>query len=273
MDTSPSKRRVLGPVDVNARKPMAGLKPEVPKAIMSPTGLSQPDQSALKRPLNQEPLHQERPLVQPAKRQRTSISEDTQYSARDQEQAAIMDSRDNDGGNSRDSDAERQHSDFSDEEDSMFDNSMLDASQVTAITEPEVEVEVPVPFNPLSTVWVPTPRPRSTMTREETRQNVEKLRLRLRLAAYKVRTGQTDVPLEELKIKPLGPIGSFEPSLPPLPPRADAGAEDEEQRERPATATRKALPTAPSHRRGGSCGQAHPPPSKEPLMRPSSSKT
>lgn len=58
------------------------------------------------------------------------------------------------------------------------------------------------------------------------------LRLRLGLASYKVRTGQTDVPLDQLKVKPLlganKSIRHGQPSLPPLPRTArvngDSGA-------------------------------------------------
>ncbi|KAL7819345.1 hypothetical protein V8C44DRAFT_317777 [Trichoderma aethiopicum] len=57
-----------------------------------------------------------------------------------------------------------------------------------------------------TTTTEPTPatRPRA-LTREQAREKAEILRLRLGLAGYKLRTGQTSVPLSELKHKPLPP--------------------------------------------------------------------
>ncbi|KAJ2906785.1 hypothetical protein MKZ38_010776 [Zalerion maritima] len=46
----------------------------------------------------------------------------------------------------------------------------------------------------------PAPRRGVLVGREETRRRVEKLRLRLGLASYKVRTGQTDLPLDRLAV-------------------------------------------------------------------------
>ncbi|PTB66338.1 hypothetical protein BBK36DRAFT_1200785 [Trichoderma citrinoviride] len=51
---------------------------------------------------------------------------------------------------------------------------------------------------------IPTTRPRA-LTREQAREKAEILRLRLGLAGYKLRTGQTSVPLSELQRKPLPP--------------------------------------------------------------------
>ncbi|KAI6783946.1 whi5 like domain protein [Emericellopsis cladophorae] len=55
--------------------------------------------------------------------------------------------------------------------------------------------------------WVssttPGASPTRTLTREQARERAEILRLRLGLASYKVRTGQTNVPLEDLVQKPL----------------------------------------------------------------------
>ncbi|KAG9257216.1 uncharacterized protein F5Z01DRAFT_648036 [Emericellopsis atlantica] len=55
--------------------------------------------------------------------------------------------------------------------------------------------------------WVssttPGTSPARTLTREQARERAEILRLRLGLASYKVRTGQTNVPLEDLVQKPL----------------------------------------------------------------------
>ncbi|KAK3375426.1 hypothetical protein B0H63DRAFT_526675 [Podospora didyma] len=98
------------------------------------------------------------------------------------------------------SDRTRSASPRSDDNDtySIFDTSGMDNSQVTTLTEPDLA-------GPLSVVALPAARlarPR-TLTREEAREKAEILRLRLGLAHYKVRTGQTDVPLERLQLRPL----------------------------------------------------------------------
>ncbi|KAK7751299.1 hypothetical protein SLS62_006705 [Diatrype stigma] len=99
---------------------------------------------------------------------------------------------------------------------SIFDNSAHDISQSTVVTEPDVTppppppapapapapagiVVAPLATLPLPTLPPPAPSQRPAMTREEARQKAEILRLRLGLASYKVRTGQTEVPLERLQ--------------------------------------------------------------------------
>ncbi|KAL6866931.1 hypothetical protein J3F83DRAFT_94989 [Trichoderma novae-zelandiae] len=68
---------------------------------------------------------------------------------------------------------------------SLFDSSTI--TTATTITEP-----------------LPTTRPRA-LTREQAREKAEILRLRLGLAGYKLRTGQTSVPLSQLQRRPLPP--------------------------------------------------------------------
>ncbi|KAI1395149.1 hypothetical protein F4819DRAFT_204862 [Hypoxylon fuscum] len=238
MDTSPSKRRVLGPVDVNSRTPGAASKLDGSKAQLqvSPTA---------KRPLDQEPMVHYQPsqhtLSQPAKRQRVSISGEDAISI------------------SANEEHQRQRSDSPEEEDSlMFDNSTVDNTQATTITEPDTLMPLVLP--------PPPPRRQPSMTREEARQKAEKLRLRLGLASYKVRTGQTDVPLDQLKVKPIwfgrarsntAPQSQEKPSLPPLPrpvsARGDADVETEDERRARLVATaRSALPSLPPRSRGQS---------------------
>ncbi|KAI1372974.1 hypothetical protein F4677DRAFT_232657 [Hypoxylon crocopeplum] len=257
--SSPSKRRVLAPVDVNSRSPAAFSKLETGKKPMSPIA-----RSPAKRPLDHEPVqHQQRPSAQPIKKQRVSAGEDFQPLAVDEELGAREDSRDGD------CDAERQRSDSPDEESSIFDNSVIDTSQDTTITEPDAEVVARTP---------PAP-PRRQLTREEARQKAETLRLRLGLASYKVRTGQTDVPLDQLKVKPLLLGGDsryrqLELTLPPLARpirevvegvRDENGNEDEDEDEdrdsmqaRLAIVARRALPTAPPPSRGDNLGLVRP---------------
>ncbi|KAK4123672.1 hypothetical protein N657DRAFT_690371 [Parathielavia appendiculata] len=83
---------------------------------------------------------------------------------------------------------------------SVFDTSAVDTSQATILTEPDTSapaLTVPPP------AAAPVPRSNSRLTREQTREKAEILRLRLGLASYKVRTGQTDVPLDRLEARHL----------------------------------------------------------------------
>ncbi|KAI1409549.1 hypothetical protein F5Y13DRAFT_92009 [Hypoxylon sp. FL1857] len=257
MDTSPSKRRVLGPIDTNSRN--SPSKTQL---------LNQPSYNTTKRPLDQEPVLQAPrwQLLQPAKRQRTSIDGGDAQPVPEIRECSVRRDPLNDENTSastnsddRDSDADHQRSESPDEESSIFDNSAIDTSEATTITEPDAEVAAPTPPAP--------PRRQRAMTREEARIKAETLRLRLGLASYKLRTGQTDVPLDQLKVKPL-PGGSGksirdekdeQPSLPPLPrpwPISLSSRErgEDEQQSRPTTATRKALPSAPPSHRADSFG-------------------
>ncbi|UKZ51536.1 hypothetical protein TrVGV298_005296 [Trichoderma virens] len=80
---------------------------------------------------------------------------------------------------------------------SLFDSSAGDASWTTT-TEPDIMAATTA-----ATLLAGT-RPRA-LTREQAREKAEILRLRLGLAGYKLRTGQTSVPLSELQRKPLPP--------------------------------------------------------------------
>ncbi|PTB46244.1 uncharacterized protein TrAFT101_004290 [Trichoderma asperellum] len=80
---------------------------------------------------------------------------------------------------------------------SLFDTSAGDASWATAPTEPDTATTA------ADTLLTAT-RPRA-LTREQAREKAEILRLRLGLAGYKLRTGQTTIPLSKLQRKPLPP--------------------------------------------------------------------
>ncbi|KAF5644722.1 whi5 like domain protein [Fusarium tjaetaba] len=77
---------------------------------------------------------------------------------------------------------------------SVFDTSANDNSWATAATEHDTAA-VPTTVQPTQQT--------ATLTRQQIRQRAETLRLRLSLANYKVRTGQTTVPLSELQQRPL----------------------------------------------------------------------
>ncbi|KAG8424429.1 hypothetical protein J3458_001221 [Metarhizium acridum] len=81
---------------------------------------------------------------------------------------------------------------------SLFDTSAAegDFSWATTATEPDAGIVADAPA-------LLAPRQRGTMTREQAREKAAILRLRLGLASYKVRTGQTTVPLADLQRKPL----------------------------------------------------------------------
>ncbi|KAL2201546.1 hypothetical protein P885DRAFT_26849 [Corynascus similis CBS 632.67] len=89
---------------------------------------------------------------------------------------------------------------------SVFDNSAVDNSQVTILTEPDATGPAPAPGPAAAPLPAPAPRTRPRLTREQAREKAEILRLRLGLASYKVRTGQTDVPLDRLEARLAGGV-------------------------------------------------------------------
>ncbi|KAL2159589.1 hypothetical protein VTH06DRAFT_2158 [Thermothelomyces fergusii] len=171
---------------------------------------------------------------------------------------------------------------------SVFDNSAVDNSQVTVLTEPDAAGPNPAPVSLQAPL--PAPRAQSRLTREQAREKAEILRLRLGLASYKVRTGQTDVPLDRLEARLAGAAGhargpsssfshgqtqsqgqstyrgpttSVSASFPP--PRATTAAAGTTQREH-----RRPLPGAPVRRASVGTERAHyaspaPPSRRQPL--------
>ncbi|RSM03098.1 hypothetical protein CEP52_007572 [Fusarium oligoseptatum] len=110
---------------------------------------------------------------------------------------------------------------------SVFDTSANDASWATAATENDAVPARTSTSAPAS----PAPTSRGTLTRQQVRQRAETLRLRLSLANYKLRTGQTAVPLSELQRRPLLPraINVRSPTPPPAAaaaPESDIGEKD-----------------------------------------------
>ncbi|KAI1504243.1 hypothetical protein F5X99DRAFT_372946 [Biscogniauxia marginata] len=262
MDASPTKRRVLAPLDANTKSPAAG--PRLPASKLEIPRASTPsDSGSLKRTLDQENVPQS---PTPAKKPRvSSAGGNIQSTTLEADKNALQ----KDPGHVK---RERSVSPAeAADSSSIFDNSAIDTSQDTTITEPDAEVSAP----PLP---VPAPPPRRpAMTREEARQKAEVLRLRLGLASYKVRTGQTDVPLERLKLKPLPDQASPQqrqrqrqrsqsPQLPRLPspsPRRSIPGDGcnrhtpQERSKEPGTTQRKALPAGPLQRSSSGLSQAH----------------
>ncbi|KAM0436717.1 hypothetical protein ACHAPT_002428 [Fusarium lateritium] len=111
---------------------------------------------------------------------------------------------------------------------SVFDTSPNDASWATAATEPDASTTRAAAPTSTSAPASPAPTSRGTLTRQQVRQRAETLRLRLSLANYKLRTGQTAVPLAELQRRPLLPraIHVRSPTPPAGPESDDGGAKD-----------------------------------------------
>ncbi|RYP69410.1 hypothetical protein DL770_008247 [Monosporascus sp. CRB-9-2] len=199
MEASPSKRRVLGAIDANTRSPATtvsrslaskhdAIKPRV--SVASPRVPSE----GKKRPLAAEQHEAPRQTAEerrPAKKPCLPSAEDDQ---------SPLQEADDFPAEQTSQETEQQRS-MSPADSSIFDSSAHDISQSTVMTEPDAEGTAgaagPLPAPP------PPPPQRPPMTREEARQKAEILRLRLGLASYKVRTGQTDVPLERLQVRPL----------------------------------------------------------------------
>lgn len=161
METSPSKRRVLGTLDANVQSPATNKS----LGQLKTTHLSH--DSGNKRSL-------EEAGPPPAKRVCTPVK--PQPSLAEGEATPAHDAMDDTA---------------SPEASSVFDNSAVDVTTATCTTELDAEVPPPSP---------PRLR-RPTLTREEARQKAEILRLRLGLAGYKLRTGQENVPLERLQVR------------------------------------------------------------------------
>ncbi|KAH7329368.1 hypothetical protein B0I35DRAFT_473981 [Stachybotrys elegans] len=174
--TSPTKRRALAPLDANAMSsPKTDLKATAAAAASYTTSTSPAAATIL-------PLAKSSPLRDAEGRKRHALAETSDASP-----AAKKTCRE------RDEDSRsRSHSP---DTSSVFDTSAGDASWATTATEPDNMAE---PVAPVIT------RPRA-LTREEAREKAQILRLRLGLASYKVRTGQTSVPLADLQMKPLPP--------------------------------------------------------------------
>ncbi|KAI0201496.1 hypothetical protein F4808DRAFT_459983 [Astrocystis sublimbata] len=185
---SPSKRRALAPVDANTRSPLgpsrlSPSKPDASKPKMA-LGTSPTRSSPSKRPMEQE---SDQEASESAKKRRISVAGAGSHSPH-HERSPTKDV----------SNAQRPRS-VTPEDSSLFDNSTINNSQATLISEPEVDAAaITAP-----TAAAPTHTRQRSMTREEARQKAEILRLRLGLASYKVRTNQADVPLERLQVRPL----------------------------------------------------------------------
>ncbi|KAH7354155.1 hypothetical protein B0T11DRAFT_320960 [Plectosphaerella cucumerina] len=194
--TTPAKRRALAPLNANAMSPVPklGLKPTMQQAGRSPTkGVS-----GLKRAFqvggenDTENVVAKKQCHEPARATTTVQRSMSTEGQRTTDEVVKEPMTHADPPRARQETQQHRPRSTSPDASSVFDNSLTDtshdAAEDTALTEPDA---------------TPAPRPRRIMTREEARQNAQILRLRLGLANYKVRTGQTDVPLERLQVRPV----------------------------------------------------------------------
>ncbi|OAA55593.1 Transcription factor Nrm1/Whi5 [Niveomyces insectorum RCEF 264] len=197
---SPVKRRVLAPLDANAAaSPAAGGKQPatttaaasrprlVPASLSTAAGVSSP---SAKRSRSQEDGHDRATAATgttPKKICRTDVPRSTLLTSprppQDQQQQQPSPP------------PQRLPSPPSPAASSVFDLSTtatVDTSLATALTEPDVGS--PHAYDASA----------RAIARDLSRQRAEILMLRLRLARYKLRTGQVDVPLEQLRVVPAG---------------------------------------------------------------------
>ncbi|KAB5558293.1 hypothetical protein GE09DRAFT_1118636 [Coniochaeta sp. 2T2.1] len=203
--TSPTKRRVLGSLDPNASpRPNARLdakqvsnnnagdSPLKKVAVFSASPSSQP--AANKRPLLFGELPPHGDLLHPAKKV-------CQKNSR-RDMAGQQSSPDGENGRDQINTAPERRQSASPEPSSVFDTSALDTSQATNITEPDVVAITAAAAAAVSTLGpIPRSPTRPRLTREKAREKAEILKLRLGLASYKLRTNQTDIPLDQLELQ------------------------------------------------------------------------
>ncbi|KUI59231.1 hypothetical protein VP1G_06441 [Cytospora mali] len=227
---TPTKRRVLGALDVNVQ-----MSPRSPKVLGSPlkkgssrettAGLSRHATPSPRKAISKEASPKKRPLGEEASVHpiaKKLCSETTTKTEVDipsvnvevvEKHAMVQDADEVDPAASQPTGGRRS---ISPDASSLFDTSVMNTSQDTTITEPDTDAPntttttatapVSIPASVLDTLTslpLPPPPPRRVPTREEFRQKAEILRLRLSLATYKVRTGQADVPLEKLQVRPV----------------------------------------------------------------------
>ncbi|KAK3692501.1 hypothetical protein B0T22DRAFT_15497 [Podospora appendiculata] len=266
MSTSPSKRRVLADIDPNASlsfsSPKAPLAWKQAKADpVTPGTITSTSRTQTRTPS---------PDVEPRKRDLAMEGEPAAKRACIEANSRPRSQDVKPEPESQESPARRRSS--SPTASSVFDNSAIDTSQVTTLTEPDAEhapAAAPAPpAVPIPTVDAASPAQRRStprLTREEAREKAEILRLRLGLANYKVRTGQTDVPLEQLQVRHL-PDG-FQRRLAAAAAAQSALFQRHASQSSPAQSTRHPLPGAPT-RRASEAGDAAPPPRQQRQQQP-----
>ncbi|KAJ0116524.1 hypothetical protein J7T55_007504 [Diaporthe amygdali] len=234
---TPTKRRVLGSLDVNVQ-----MSPKSPGLAGSPLkrgsreaslSLSHCASPSPRKPASKDVSPKKRPLdeataTQPAVKKLCSDdaagavpAPDATDAAAAGKQQTVQNSDEDEPSASQPTTGDRRS--VSPDASSLFDASGMNTSQDTTITEPDLDAPITVtaptvPAAPIAPVTAPTssisnafvsplppppPQTRRITTREELKQKTEILKLRLSLANYKVKTGQVDVPLERLQVRPV----------------------------------------------------------------------
>lgn len=242
---TPTKRRVLGSIDVNIQmSPRSSKVSGSPlKKVTSREGTATVPRHASpspRKPSSKQATPKKRPLeggrgsVQPVSKKLCSeftAATTTEVSAPAnvkpvQKHAAVQDVDEDEPSASQPTAGRRS---ISPDTSSVFDTSGMNTSQDTTITEPDTDAPITItttataPASTPSSVTEtpsslppPPPPPRRVPTREEFRQKAEILRLRLSLATYKVKTGQTDVPLDKLQVRPVPGMARHRTPLPSM---------------------------------------------------------
>ncbi|KUI65448.1 hypothetical protein VM1G_00916 [Cytospora mali] len=241
---TPTKRRVLGALDVNVQ-----MSPRSPKVFGSPlkkgssrettAGLSRHATPSPRKAISKEVTPKKRPLGEEASVHpiaKKLCSETTTKTEVDfpsvnveavEKHATVQDADEDEPAAPQPAGGRRS---ISPDASSLFDTSVMNTSQDTTITEPDTDapittttttVTAPVStpasiLDTLTSLPPPPPPPRRVPTREEFRQKAEILRLRLSLATYKVKTGQADVPLEKLQVRPVPGMTTRRTPLPSM---------------------------------------------------------
>ncbi|TLS29549.1 hypothetical protein PpBr36_00430 [Pyricularia pennisetigena] len=186
--SSPSKRRVLGDLDVNVSSPKRKnmLKTAAPGAKPESSLLSEETRKRRFAAMAGNATTENEQLKRTCLDSTTADEENFPAAAQQlQQQQQVPDESDS------------QQAAASPAASSVFDTSAHDTTLATTVTEPDTDGP-----NILRSVAAAASS-RIPSRAELTRQTAETLRLRLRLAAYKLKTGQADVPLEQLQMRPV----------------------------------------------------------------------
>lgn len=237
---TPTKRRVLGSLDANVqmspRSPGLGASPLKKASREASLSLSRRASPSPRKQASREGSPRKRPLdeaaaalQQPAVKKLCSddaagavpVSEanaTAPAAAASGRRQTVQNNDENDPPASQPTPAGDRRS-VSPDASSLFDVSGMNTSQDTTITEPDLDAPITAtataPTAPVAPAAAPTlslsstfaspppPQTRRISTREELKQKTEILKLRLSLANYKVKTGQVDVPLDRLQVRPV----------------------------------------------------------------------
>ncbi|KAK7736892.1 hypothetical protein SLS63_003241 [Diaporthe eres] len=316
---TPTKRRVLGSLDANVqmspRSPGLGASPlkkasrEASQSLSrraspSPRKQASREGSPRKRPLDEAAATLQQPVVkklcsddaagavlalEQANAAATATASATAAAASGRQQTVQNNDEPTTTGDRRS---------VSPDASSLFDVSGMNTSQDTTITEPDLDAPITAtataPTAPIAPAAVPTssllntfaspplPQTRRISTREELKQKTEILKLRLSLANYKVKTGQVDVPLDRLQVRPVPGMTRRRTPLPSMSAHTVERSTPAQQwyrlaNDRKTTAAAAAAASLPAQagreapRDGeGSTGMSPPPADKHPLPRLSS---